>query len=166
MARHRDYLTKQCAQCSAIFRVDRTPGACNKLCSDECRALRRRAQLSARYQRRPVRKRSRAWSAEELALLGTVPDQDLADQLKLSSSCVRSKRVGLAIPACRVTRLCTECETPFIANNGAKTCSEECRCIRNCRFNTRHRRDFDRRHPGRRRDSVIACRRRRRMRAS
>jgi hypothetical protein len=163
MSRHREYLTKQCAQCSVPFRVDRTPGACSKLCSDECRALRRRAQQNARYEPRPVRKRSRSWSAEELALLGTFPDQVVADQLKLSNSCVRGKRVELAIPPCSVTRFCSECDRPFIANNGAKTCSEECRCLRNGRFNTRHRRAFDRRHPGRRRDSVIACRRRHRL---
>lgn len=81
----------------------------------------RRAKLSAS---------ARTWSAADVGLLGTLPDQDIADRIGKSRAAVRSKRRELAIASAKFGGRCKVCGRRFSVESNASratVCSAKCK---------------------------------------
>ncbi len=71
-----------------------------------------------------------AWTAGEIALLGTDKDIVIADQIGRSHPAVESKRLALGIPpVCKVAIVCIECGRKFRGDplGGRGICSAKCK---------------------------------------
>lgn len=81
------------------------------------------------------------WTPELDAMLGTMPDRDVAERWKLQSSAVTRRRLSLRIPAHqgRGDRSCGWCGERFHAAHGSEVyCAAECcRAAQRCRYQVR-----------------------------